>query len=530
VLDLQRQVGNKAVAALAGVDPTNPAPPIQALAGTGLGQVVIQRDLVEDARGFLEYSTFDFVVTDDDAKKALAKLALIPALNMKFSLLMLGANLVERMLDNLPASAKTGTGYARVAAVSAALGIGNIADAWTGLGTAPLGDQRTILFNNLSLDDVGTLVTGATLANHTDVIQPFVRSLPRGEALDAAGKTRVRKIFDTSPNARVETLIECMRARFDVSFGQITAPGATEVAAQWEASGLRRMYPVLEGLPSAHVARNAMLTFIGRYKDKSATGAGTDPSLTAGWYWEGAKEIGLAYDPALITATNVTQTDAGDALQNANRFDESVRHEVGHAVDAQLGWSAGSEKAKKSRGGWTVYGTDHDRCAKALINASDGAIARRISKNKRQDIRAAMVAAMANRNPTGIPAALALFPWWGTLSVALRNALLGDQALVALAGQFVESGPWWAAGGGIQVGKYVFHESYTSTDWVRYQHAARGWKVSTYQFRAPGEWFAEAYAAYYEPDPRGVGSKLNDADPDTKKYFDKNVATLAASR
>ena len=534
VFDLQRQVGNRAVAALAGIDPDGrsaPAPRMRALAGPPVREVAIQRDLISDTRALLEYTPFDLVVTDDEAKQALAKLATIPPLNLKHSLLLLGGDLVERMFENLPANAKTGAGYARLAAVSASLGLLDVDDAWQGIATAGAADQRTILFNNITIDDLGTLVTGATATNHANAIVPFLRTLPRGDALDAPGKLRVRKIFDTARNAQALTLMWCMKARFNLDFGGITAPEAGEVSTAWEANGMRRMYPVLEALPSAHVARNAMLTFMGRYQNAGAGGAAaTDPNLAEGWYSEAATEIGIAYDPTNMGATNASQTDAGDPLAGANRFDETVRHEVGHAVDSQLGWSASGEPSKRARGGWTVYAQDHDRCAKAMINASDGAIARRISTNKRRDIRAVMVNVMANRTPTTIATDLAALPWWGKLSAGLQNALLNDRALVALGGQFSEAGPWWQAGGGIQVGKYAFHESYDSTDWVRYQHAARGWKVSTYQFRAPGEWFAEAYAAYYEPDPRGVGAKLADADPDTKKYFDKKVATLAASR
>ena len=41
----------------------------------------------------------------------------------------------------------------------------------------------------------------------------------------------------------------------------------------------------------------------------------------------------------------------------------------------------------------------------------------------------------------------------------------------------------------------VYHEAYGGR-WVSYEFAARARGVSGYQFRAPGEWFAELYAAY----------------------------------
>jgi hypothetical protein len=46
------------------------------------------------------------------------------------------------------------------------------------------------------------------------------------------------------------------------------------------------------------------------------------------------------------------------------------------------------------------------------------------------------------------------------------------------------------------LGDRVFHEAYPNW-WVSYNLDARKQGISGYQFRAPGEWFAELYAAYY---------------------------------
>ena len=42
----------------------------------------------------------------------------------------------------------------------------------------------------------------------------------------------------------------------------------------------------------------------------------------------------------------------------------------------------------------------------------------------------------------------------------------------------------------------VYHEAYDG-DWVSYLFSARAQGITGYQFRAPGEWFAELYAAYF---------------------------------
>jgi len=60
------------------------------------------------------------------------------------------------------------------------------------------------------------------------------------------------------------------------------------------------------------------------------------------------------------------------------------------------------------------------------------------------------------------------------------------------------------------VGSRVYQEAY-GNQWWSYEIGARGTLVSTYQFRAPGEWFAECYAAYFVgklPDKHPVAAWL----------------------
>ena len=70
------------------------------------------------------------------------------------------------------------------------------------------------------------------------------------------------------------------------------------------------------------------------------------------------------------------------------------------------------------------------------------------------------------------------------------------------------NGIWWkgAICQRIAIGGRVYQESYDDGRWRSYLYAARAKGISGYQFRAPAEWFAELYAAYF-------GEKLKPSHP-----------------
>ena len=71
----------------------------------------------------------------------------------------------------------------------------------------------------------------------------------------------------------------------------------------------------------------------------------------------------------------------------------------------------------------------------------------------------------------------------------------------------VDAGLWWHAADSAfnAIGDRVYHEAYAGS-WVSYRLAARAQGITGYQFRAPAEWFAELYAAFWS-------KKLNPKHP-----------------
>ena len=57
---------------------------------------------------------------------------------------------------------------------------------------------------------------------------------------------------------------------------------------------------------------------------------------------------------------------------------------------------------------------------------------------------------------------------------------------------------WWDHTNSMKIvlGGRIYQEAYKNV-WVSYNAGARSRGISGYQFRAPGEWFAELYAAWH---------------------------------
>jgi hypothetical protein len=483
------------------------------------GNRAVQRDLVDDVRDKLSYGLFDWAITDTEAMEAFALLASVPAADLKKVVSRLGEKYITRLLDNLPDAAKTGKFYQQLIE---AIGSGGLTPYATDLLSYGLFDWAVTdaevsrvfnMFTNLPpavqeqfLDDLhtagrlGRLISNATTAHHALYIRPWISSLRR-DALTNRQRKLLRTIVIKSSNDAIQTLILATETRFDLTVGRTTIPGRTP--KDWKPDLLRQAYLALTGLPDAHVAKNKELLRLGQFEQAARNGF-----LTAGVYNAGRRELAI-------------NTKAGDIR-------DDLTHEVGHAVDKEMGWSTGPEPAKPERGGWKDYGVNHNDCATEMVDDSGGPIKSALAAPQRADVIDEMSTAMGNRSARGLEADIRSLPWFAGLPRPTRNGVLRDPALKAL--DIGLDQPWFKAkDGGEHLGRHVYQEGYPN-DWVRYRHEARSRMVTKYQFRDQGEWFAEAYSFYYRPDPRGVGAKLADKDPDTKAYFDSDVHTRGPSR
>jgi hypothetical protein len=487
----------------------------------GVTGLTVQRDVIDDVREKLSYGLFDWVITDAEAMEALALLGTIPTAALGNELSRLGSKYITRLFDNLPDAAKTGEIYQRVVQ---ALGSAGVVPYARNLLSYGLFDwvitdaEVTRIFNTfinlqaaareqflMDLDAAGRLdrlISNANTGHHALYIRPWIATLTRG-VLNQQQRRILRTIVRETTKDAIETLKLATETRFNVTVGGTTIPRQNPV--EWDPSLMRQAYLILEELPEAHVARNKELLRLGQFREVAASGG----IMTGGLY--SPQEVALNIEISDVRTTLI--------------------HEVGHAVDEEMGWSSGPEPAKPTRGGWKTYyrGTaGYRNCAQEMVDDSGGAIKTALTLVQRQGVINEMATSMINRSVRDLESNIRKLAWFGGLAAARQRTVLADRTFDAL--RIGLRTPWFnARNGGEHLGDHVYQESYENR-WVRYRHEARSRKVSLYQFRDPGEWFAEAYEFYYRPDPRGRGAKLADKDPDTKKYFDTNVHTRAPSR
>lgn len=516
------------------------------------GAQVVQRDVADDVIDKLSYGLFDWAITDRESIDALALLGTLPDPDLARTLAKMGNKFVDRLLDNLPDAAKTGEVYQRVIRALGVAGTMSYAKEQLDFGvfdwaitdaevarvfnvftTLPAAEQENFLAGLDSAKRLGRLLRNSGIGHFTLYIVPWMRTLTRGR-LTERQRAIMRTIAEESPDTPIDVLQQATEIRYDVVVGPTQMSGRTP--SPWSAGKLRETYLALDHLPDAHVARNKELLRFGQFtKDQTASADGSSVAIVAGTYSQSDRELAVN-----IKDAEVPQAQGSTAQATAPKTDlkQTLIHETGHAVDAEMGWSAGAEPAKPERGGWKSFAT-HTDAATEMVDSANGPIKTALDATQRGEVVDDMANAMGRGSVAALKSDIGKRPWFTGLPKTTQANVLGDKSLDALRiglGTNADA-PWFAhAEGGEKLGTRIYQQSY-APDWVSYLHAARARMVEVpkgtarkYQFRDAGEWFAECYAAYYMPDERGKGALLADKDANTKQYFDASVDTRAASR
>lgn len=313
---------------------------------------------------------------------------------------------------------------------------------------------------------------------------------------EAPSKEELKKLMD-APNGHelldkvinqldADAQRKVMNTAFEVRFGcrlDLFASPKTEKKGRQDkdlgkkAPNIKRFYELMSALPESSTLDNdSMLIF---------SHAGTTPD--GSYYRSDNKEVAMregevgdssiyAYglEQELGKSRDQLHLEEGEPM---SMFSWNTLHEVGHAVDDKLGFM---NKKGQALAGWEVFGGNFRPVAAAI--AADLSF-------DADYIAEYIAGGQGSRPPIPEPAGCDPEEWERRRKEA---CIWIDRVRV---GQKPWSSDSIAKQATTKAGK-VFHESYEN-DWSCYDYSARGAGVSGYQFRAPGEWFSELYAAVH---------------------------------
>jgi hypothetical protein len=285
----------------------------------------------------------------------------------------------------------------------------------------------------------------------------------------------VAKLPDDFPPATVARLAA---SRFGVT---MTVEGPLKTDAHDATKSARRIYGMLAMVPN-HVKGNASLEEVKRDKADGSGGSFSEfkkLAVVSGRPGATTQKFGAG----LVNEDGSPQLGAVDADHEpatpdpVDFFDYATLHEVGHAVDTRLNFMD-RNGGKPDHGGWVSYG-DIGPIVEAVADGYgyDSAPQKAYIKDLMLGLKPE-----PPKPPLGDEAAWAA----GLKKVQDWHAIATNKKV------------WWRDGESrkIAIKGRIYHEAYDGL-WVSYLEAARDKGITGYQFRAPGEWFAELYACHH---------------------------------
>jgi urease gamma subunit len=298
------------------------------------------------------------------------------------------------------------------------------------------------------------------------------------EMLKMEGGTELVDQFvkSISGEANFDIIAKLAKERFGIELKSDAGHKTVSAKAIWE---------VMAEVPEKHATNSPSLKSVKRETPSSSGGAYNwfDKSITMNGrpndsktekFDAATREKALGIPPDHDNA-NDPYAPVDDTP--ANYFNMTVLHEVGHAVDDRLGFMNG-KVGQAAFGGWQQY-------SDLTLIADDVAKTKKYDKNY-------VLQLLNGYTPEAPP---------------MPDAYAGGQAAWEKAKAAVDewytlastkSEIWYshAKSKKAAIGDVVYQEAYAK-QWVSYLLPERSKGVTAYQWRAPGEWFAEIYMAWY---------------------------------
>ncbi len=291
-------------------------------------------------------------------------------------------------------------------------------------------------------------------------------------------------------STKIEVMQAALEARFGISsFKSLTEDGAATGDGRSGAKSLKKIYALMAKVPQKNVQGNPSLKGVDLFggdagdKANAARGSFYDPTnkkivLSCGRA-EDTNPQPLANTPlALPNVEPDCEMVPDSEVPVPKYFDWTTLHEVGHAIDDMTHFMD-RRMGNPTFGNWQVHGGDVAPVARAIAKQT---------KLAGPEGEAYLMAYLSGAKAPAPAAPSGRADW--------ADALKAGQEwcdAIRVGKELWETG---SGSSGRAIDGRVYHEAYGGT-WVSYDLAARGKGITGYQFRAPGEWLSELYAAFH---------------------------------
>jgi hypothetical protein len=332
----------------------------------------------------------------------------------------------------------------------------------------------------------------------------------------------LKKWFDPATGENTPSTLELMATvRFNMAVGGTGGVGQTVHAgatlAPWTPEGLRKAWQIMETVPPAMVESNpAFLHLLRNSANNGGYYAGTDTSSG----WDNSAVVGLQGPSGAVMSSKSVY---GGTMP---QFNQTLRHEIGHAVDNQLTIMA-SIQSEPWAGAWQNHGNS-TAWVDGIIAAGGGLNGHGYPATDVGDYRAAMIRA-ANNATTFLTELNAIRAAKTPAQAPVPTApTTGPVAVLNSTSTWHHGSTFWGANAWQPQNGRNFVRGYGDQNhWWSFADAKLAQKATDYQFRAPKEWFADAYAVYYAEQEAGgdvpVGGLLRGKDADAANFISSQV-------
>ena len=308
-----------------------------------------------------------------------------------------------------------------------------------------------------------------------------ITELAKAMSAHGGAKTIDRMIHDIPDGGSVQLLSALATGRYGVKF----TAGEKISAAGDPAKAMKLVCDMFATLPQ-DVVGNKSITSVAYGDLETAKGVSAGHSYASGAVtMKGRAGVNQAFGSALVAkgelpAAAEDKYKPSDETTPLDFISFAAAHEVGHGVDEERGFMRRNGTGPEY-GGWITFGGNLQPLADAI-----GASARFAGFYKTPAQKQYVLDKLQSKElnpPAAAPGTAAFnakraFDGWHDTATA-DNVYRSDSKSQSLK---LDDGN-------------IYHEAYARV-WVGYRADARAKGLTGYQFRAPGEWFAELYAGW----------------------------------